>query len=122
MTNAEKYLKDNVSVEEFAQKLHISMCSNPESDFSYKSAIITFLKEQVQPTLTEDERVILRNIDTRRYPTIKRTKIGEIIVISNAKCGDDIICYLYCYDHLFQFIKERRRILNRRITERRIKK
>ena len=116
MTNAEKYLKDEVNVEEFVNELQ-KYYSNYIDKKGYsgvqdlnKYIVIDFFNAPVQPTLIEDERVILRNIDTRLYPTIKRTKMGEIIVISNAKCGDDIICYMYCYDHLFQFIKERRRI------------
>lgn len=100
-TNAEIFLKEGVSVEEYCKAIDNYVKGNGYSGRMSEE----FLNAPVTPILTEDERVILRNIDTRQYPTIKRTKIGEIIVISNAKCGDDIICYLYCYDHLFQFIK-----------------
>ena len=114
MINKDKYLKNNVSAEELAREI-VKYYFRTSTPINLESTIREFFNKEATPTLTEDERVILKNIDTRRYPTIKRTKIGEIIVISNAKCGDDIMCYLYCYDHLFKFIKERRRILNTRI-------
>lgn len=110
MTNERKFLNNNVSAYEFSMAFNLWCFNNKGLGTSQADKMQLFLNSEVKPTLTEDERVILRNIDTRQYPTIKRTRIGEIIVISNAKCGDDIICYMYCYDHLFQFIKERRRI------------
>ena len=111
MTNKEKYLKDNVSVEELAMELahHIQkrFCTSVEQD------IKSFMKEQTKPTLTEDERVILRNIDTERYPKIARKdkQLGIINVYTDG-------LYWLPFQNLFQFIKERRRILNRRIVRR----
>ena len=59
--------------------------------------------------LTEDERVILRNIQKGllRKGIISRTKTGELLVYIQ-ETGE--IIELYIFNHLFQFIKERRRI------------
>ena len=58
MTNAEKYLKDNVSVEEF-----INAIINSVTDIGGTYSLEKWLNNETKPTLTEDERVILRNID-----------------------------------------------------------
>ena len=62
MTNADKYLKDGVDVGEFANEILEAYMkgSNNESVFVTTTR---FLKSEVKPTLTEDEKVILRNID-----------------------------------------------------------
>ena len=39
-----------------------------------------FLEEQVKPTLTEDERVILRNIKGTDFEKIGRDKIGGLYI------------------------------------------
>lgn len=98
MTNTEKYLKDNVSVEEFLQAV-IEHCSK-----GTKYSIETFLNEEAKPTLTEDERVILRNIDKHFYTKIFR---NECLFLRGKHTSDLVFTQ---YDHLFQFIKERGRI------------
>ena len=115
MTNTDKYLKEGVSVEELAGKIHCALLTSSESAFSYKVVIKKFFNAPITPKLTEDERVILRNID-KDLKTISRYDNG--LYLHFAKQGK---MYFYMYNHLFQFIKERRRILNRRIIERRIK-
>jgi len=104
MTNAEKYLKDGVDIEEFALKLHRFMSGNEEAMWSYKSAITTFLKEQIKPTLTEDERAILRNIDKKFYK-IGRTDDNTIYFIFEEITGKEAKYYANVFDNIFQFIK-----------------
>jgi len=95
MTNAEKYLKDGVSAREFIEAL--------EKYGADTNEIKTFLIEQATPTLTEDERIILRNI--KLY--VGRRINGELFfTFENRKEP-------YIKGELFQFIKERRRIFNR---------
>ena len=62
-----------------------------------------------KPHLTEDERVILRNIDQSNFKTIGRNKFSLYLGYAHEEEKDCFINYLY--HSLFQFIKERRRIL-----------
>ena len=110
MTNAEKYLKDGVDSRYFATALYkfILQGSNTSEENSILGYINTFLDLPVQPTLTEDERVILRNIDIKAFKTIGRRKSGGLYVrfiFQGETYNADIF-----NDNLFQFIKERRRI------------
>lgn len=104
MTNAEKYLKEGVSVKEFASELTEQLYYyKPEY---FEEEIHKFFNAPVQLTLTEDEKVILRNLrDNPKY--IKRRgkyyllcydKIDNLGGITN---GHDITAF----GHLFQFIK-----------------
>lgn len=120
MTNAEKYLKDkdNVSVEEFSQKLGNYIKSREMNEPTL--LINDFLNMKIKPTLTEDERVILRNI--KPYTHIYRDG-GNLFVLlcdkeidySNTKIDWHI--GFKAYNHLFQFIKERRRIRDKGVTK-----
>ena len=121
MTNADKYLKESVSTGEFVSKLE-KYYSNYNDEKGYQGVqdlneyiVIEFLNAEVQPTLTEDERVILRNL---RYEkgAYEYTKIGRTDLDSEGNCdlilidSDDESVWWGEYGHLFQFIKERRRI------------
>ncbi len=104
MTNAQKWLKDGASVEEFAEEIESYYYNSPfESELE---AVESFLKAPVQPTLTEDEKVILRNIDTSKY-----NKIGvyddTLMLFSSDELHEELY---FLKQGLFQFIKERRRI------------
>ena len=63
MTNADKFLRDGASVKEFVNEY-----ADYYADEVVKRPVVIrenlrkFLEEQAKPTLTEDERVILRNI------------------------------------------------------------
>lgn len=130
MTNAEKYLKDGVSAEEFVKAVWGSCYNIPEAegDKNYKNCMMygatieRWLKKQVTPTLTEDERVILRNIkDKPRY--IAREKHYRLMAYDKVEKDDTSRSYdngkeMSSFSHLFQFIKERRRIRNKRIVRR----
>lgn len=108
--NCEKYLKDGVDIENFTN----SLCGFDENwdlrNIMY-SGIKNFLKKEAKPILTEDEKVILRNI-TKEYLTIARNFAGEL----SARNNDDW-SYIEVFNHLFQFIKERRRIRDRGVTK-----
>lgn len=118
MTNAEKYLKDGVDLADLLERLDKDL-----NWFRYEEALkgasLDFIKffnaEERKPTLTEDERVILKNL---RYEkgAYEYTKIGRTDLDSEGNCdlilidSDDESVWWGEYGHLFQFIKERRRI------------
>lgn len=105
MTNAEKYLKDEVDEVAFAGELADLFLSKMGEKYPYAvDTFIDYFHDLAEPTLTEDERVILRNID--KYTIIVRDENGEIAVGNNGIDWE----YLSVFNHLFQFIKERRRI------------
>ena len=123
MTNAEKYLKDGVSEEEFVNDLHYFWWTN---EYDVRDSIRKFLHAQAkksEPTLTEDERVILRNL---RYEkgAYEYTKIGRTDLDSEGNCdlilidSDDESVWWGEYGHLFQFIKERRKIQYKGVVSR----
>ena len=112
MTNAEKFLKDNASVEEFADKF-ITFCMQPTrtKTTSYMEDIKDFLQEKATTTLTEDERVILSSTDSSGGKgNLCRDSRKKDLYIKKYKNGMVWIIDFAMYNHLFQFIKERRRI------------
>ena len=113
MTNADKYLKDNVSVEELAAKIK-EYYFKEETTASYERAIIEFFNEKATSTLTEDERVILRNLP-KQIKKIRRDSYK--VKLPDMNYGmlemveeDNKYWTAPVLSHLFQFIKERRRI------------
>ncbi len=100
MTNADKYLKDEVDIEELGTALRIYVHSIDCDGLDLKHSIIKFFEKSAKPTLTEDEKVLLRNMN-EDYKHLKRTNNGDLYA------GVD---YFGAYSHLFQFIKPRRRI------------
>lgn len=99
MTNAEKYL--TVSTKEFENAI-----INTQGDIEGLYSLEKWLETEAKPTLTEDERVILRNID-KKFLIIGRDEDSLYLAYNN------IAEYTYnfeFYNNLFQFIKERRRI------------
>jgi len=108
MTKAEKYLKDGVDVEEFIKDLHLFWWFHK---YDFCEGIRKFLKEQVTPTLTDDERIILKNIDTK-FVKIGRDDENNIYFIFKEVTGKEIKYYANVFDNVFQFIKKRRRIRN----------
>ena len=119
MTNAEKFLKDGTDKNHLYNELGkwIEKRIDRACTFVTYAVIKNFFEEQTKPTLTEDERAILKNARTwgnEEFRYIMRTAYG-LRVTANAfhysenepeEEGFD----LYAFDHLFQFIKERRRI------------
>lgn len=106
MTNKDKFLRDGVSVEEFVNEFH-NFCAKQNNNNASSIRPEQFLSRKATPTLTEDEKVILRNMKCfgEIVRTIERDKKGDLLVLS---CN--FSNYITMYDHLFQFIKERRRI------------
>lgn len=114
MTNQEKYLKDGVDIEELTDifedwhKTHLNVVS-------YGEALFRFLQVEVKPTLTEDERVILRNINTNVYDVIGRDSGFDLYIAGKVDWKGNKVStrdYIeqFLKDDVFQFIKERRRI------------
>lgn len=108
MTNKDKYLREGVSVEEFItafiKKENISINSLEVDQINH------FLKSEVTPKLTEDERVILKQV-SKAYVKFGKNGYGQFIFrIDN---GEPFLLNNTAekiFDGLFQFIKERRRI------------
>lgn len=109
MTNADKYLKDEVSVEKFINDyLDFSFSRVWEkNENSFENITKKFFEQQVKPQLTEDEKAILRHLKGFYY--IYRASTGELEATNKEHtwCGYE----LYLDDDVFQFIKERGRIL-----------
>lgn len=99
MTNADKFLKDGVSAEEFAEFLK-SKQPNNKYDMTFHD-ITWWLNAKATPTLTEDERVILKNVD-KKYKYIGRGEMAEQLYLKDEKGFKHCLCL---YKHLFQFIR-----------------
>ena len=115
MTNADKYLKDGANVEELAEKLGDDLFTTYKIEEGVSLLGITghikiFLKAEATPTLTEDERVILRNIELNRYNKIGRKLGGALYLKETTSVMLDSTFDDFFNSSLFQFIKERRRI------------
>lgn len=98
MTNKDKFLRDGVSVEEFAEFLK-SKQPNNKYDMTFHD-IAWWLNAKATPTLTEDEKVILRNI-VANHKTIFRDRGGDLWT----RDTDDEDWTFYQFNHLFQFIQ-----------------
>ena len=105
MTNTEKYLKNGVNIQELADAF--IAFSREQENKSVNACICNFFKMETNPTLTENERIILRNIG-ERWKFLARDNLNRLYVRTGHKKDCETICP---FDHLFQFIKERRRIL-----------
>ena len=106
MTNKEKYLKDNIDLEKLFQELtnYINKTQKPTYD-----KIKDFFNKNV-PLLTKEERTILENIDKEEFAEICRYDVHLCVSHKRGEYPDEW-CDFAMYNHLFQFIKERRRIL-----------
>ena len=124
MTNKDKYLKDGVSVYELASELYEFTNDIEEKHKYLKGMIQDFFNTPIPPTLTEDERVILRNINRINYQFIgRRNEFSARLYLAYIDKGEKKIeeemtfTYAFNQDHLFQFIKERRRIRDKGVIE-----
>lgn len=106
MTNKDKYLKEGVSVEEFVENMfsceHIEVYGGIK--YINRGSMSYWLEKECKPTLTEDERVILKNIE-KEYTHIGRGDETYRIVLYIKSKDDFKHCWCF-YNHLFQFIKE----------------
>ena len=108
MTNAEMFLKEEQFMFDISKGIAEAICYD---DMEYSKEITekeirNWFTSNIKPTLTEDERVILRNID-KNFKYISRQY--EDLRISYKPVGEEGELF-YEFNHLFQFIKERRRI------------
>lgn len=118
MTNSEKYLKDGVDVDNLCLEIATEYARVSAVDWyqNIGGAIKRFFEKQVKPTLSEDEKFILKNIKQRDegwFPVNIGRKEGWLYITFYSKYIEDYykeyhISWLY--EHLFQCIKERRRI------------
>lgn len=120
MTNAEKYLKDGEDVDELVKELedYIDKKYKEEYEWFHNVPLYRYLNDffnidlnkPIKPTLTEDERVILRNIDLRNFKAIGR-KDDYLYLRYTDYCYDygetDVktLTFWYMYHDLFKFIK-----------------
>lgn len=117
MTNAEKYIKEeliNTGGERFIYGFTKWLSDNRVSRIENErinQLLSKFLTSTVKPTLTEDEKVILRNID-KMYSIISRNNYSLYVATPNIHetGGQYAETRIMPFDHLFQFIKPRRRI------------
>ena len=107
MTNADKYLKDGTDVEELYNDLKLynekikGVTNYYTRDLSLRF-FKEFLNQPIKPTLTEDEKTILRNALESGADAIIRNDFG---IYFHTKPGTTGI-----FSNLFQFIQPRRRI------------
>lgn len=102
MTNAEYYLKEEADTTQLADELYHTF-NDIENKFPYvKGMIMDFFNFKRQPTLTEDERAILRYVDNR-YTHIERN--DGLFLIDYETEHLPIQLSFEMYSHLFQFIK-----------------
>lgn len=112
MTNAEKFIGDEDLIDTFIDEFNEFACKQ-DWDLEYhclKERLVEFFKQERTPTLTEDERVILRNIN-KQFIKIGRDDMNNIYFVFEETTGKEVKYYANVFDNVFQFIKERRRIL-----------
>lgn len=107
MTNAEKYLKDGLDVE-FVDEFE-KFCAKQTGNQASSVRLIQFLSRTIKPQLTEDERVILSNIPKELYFNIARDNVGDLFLLERIDFSGNIKDFSL-FNHLFQFIEERKRI------------
>lgn len=107
MTNAEKFLKDGVDKEKFCYELarHLNATvGNDEARTKEFMAIVDyFLNCLCVPSLTKDERAILKGVNKKYYTVIGRDKDNDLYFGDNTRYGDKFVESIF--GHLFQFIK-----------------
>ena len=117
MTNAEKYIGDEDIIDQFIYELSNYMFEKLgwyEGDvYNLKKTIECFFKSNIKLQLTEDERVILRNIknnDFGKYIGRGDSSRENTPVYYNLYLRGDDESKAYAigtiYNHLFQFIKD----------------
>lgn len=122
MTNKDKYLKDGVDVKEFVEEIgnYYQQCAG--NGLGFKKIAEMFMRAPATPSLTEDEKVILMNI--KGFELIYRNSSGTLHFVTRRNTEVNHYCEggifrdaeiedgecVSCINHLFQFIKPRRRI------------
>jgi hypothetical protein len=108
MTNAQKYLKDGIDIEELSNDIesYIKFYGGFDTKEFFEDESWCSQSKKARPVLTDDERAILRHLKDFYY--IYRTTTGKLEATNHEHtwCGYE----LYLDDDVFQFIKPRRRI------------
>ena len=100
MTKGDIYLKD---VEKFILDY---VCYLNKNELDYNAGTLgMFLKQQVKPTLSEDEKVILRNIAFKDYNYIGRNTSGDLYVHYEKNDSFNGTWFIMFKKNLFQFIQ-----------------
>lgn len=107
MTNAEKYLKDKVSIEEIAKEFE-SFCEALKEHhilLTFKQEMKEFLNCENKVILSENEKIILMNIkEAKKIGRAFSSGLGELYIVT--KTGERIVVYFNkLFGHLFQSIK-----------------
>lgn len=115
MTNAEKFLKDGVDIKQMATEM-VDYFNFPAYEGIGEGSIEEFFGKEAKPTLTEDERAFLSLLPFM-FEKVGKDKLGCLYITYHKE--DDRYQYsLMPFNHLFQFIKERRRIFDRGLIRR----
>ena len=128
MTNADKLLKDGVTIDDFEDIYHdwlikdMVLESEREIQLNRLDSVMRFLRTSCKPTLTEEERVILRNVKWNGYSATHigraRENKGSFIYLR----FENDIEMTYFFDNFFRALipiyKRGRRIRNKRIVRR----
>lgn len=93
--NVDKYLKENVDIEKLAYDITAYMSKDIKPQWSTATTswtqytiqarnvyndIVEFFKQPVYPHLNEEEKTILKSLDSR-YVTITKSKDNDLIII-----------------------------------------
>ena len=108
MTNAKKYLKDGVNTKELSTA--ILEFNKEHNNQTFYENMYDFWNSSFKHTLTEDEEVILRNIEFKNYVVIGRKESGDLYVNDKEKDSFNGTWFIMFKKHLFQFIQPRRRV------------
>lgn len=124
MTNAEVYIGDEDLIDQFIDEFNEFVIKNSKNATPLRELIEQFFKQERKPTLTEDERVILRNIKNDNYGKYigrgDSSKVNTPALWTLYLRGDDeskAYSIGTMFNHLFQFIKERRRIRDKGVIK-----
>jgi len=112
MTKAEKFLKDGVSVEDFINAMprgEITAWISDQGTCISMEGLKEWLNTPTKPTLSEDEKVILKSIKDDNWAIIGKTDFNELYLANYCKNCDVFVKEIFKKD-LFQFIQPRRRI------------
>ena len=112
-TNADKYLKDGVDLKEIANGINEAYLDSYDEE-DLVDCVFRWFSQEVKPSLTKDEKVILRNI-VKKYELIgrdERLELGKYnLYIENINYENEQEWANFdCFNDLFQFIQPRRRI------------
>lgn len=100
MTNGEKYLKDGKDIKEIANKINKAYLNNEDN---VVVTICNWFNDLANPTLTENERVILNFI--KNFDYIGRDEKGLYYKLQDKDVKEKTAIIYNLTTNLFQFIK-----------------